>query len=107
MEEGQKMGKLFQKFVAVLMEDWACGGLGRIGAVLSSGSIGSRTAVQNLTRSWMTGLCLALGVGSLRSAGLSSPEAKVIQEVLHQSHNLSASALTELRRRCAVCSLLP
>jgi hypothetical protein len=100
MEEGQKMGKMYQKFVTVLLEDWVCGGLGRVNGLMSSSSIGSRTAVQNPTRSWMTSLALASGVGSLDLVNQLSERAGIVQRALHQSQNLSASAITELRRRC-------
>lgn len=99
MNEGQKMGKLYQKFVTVLLEDWLCGGLGRINGLLSSPSIGSRTAVQNPTRSWMTSLALASGIGDLNVVHELSEHAKIVQDMLHHSRSLSASALTELRRR--------
>lgn len=104
MTEGQKMGKLFQKFVTVLLEDWVCGGLGRVNCLQSSGSIASRTAVQNLTRSWMTSLALASGVGSLNMMQHLSERASMVQTALHQSRTLSASALTELRRRRRLCA---
>ena len=99
MDEGQKMGKLFQKFVTALLEDWVCGGLGRVNGLLSSSSIGSRTAVQNQTRSWITSLALASGIGSLDLVNQLSDRAEVVRKAIHQSRNLSASALTELRRR--------
>jgi len=98
-DEGQKLGKLYQKFVSVLLEDWISGGRGRVTGLLSSSSISSRTAVQNLTRSWMTSLALASGVGNLDLATRLSAEADVVRETLQSSRPLSASALTELRRR--------
>jgi hypothetical protein len=98
-DEGQKLGKLYQKFVSVLLEDWISGGRGRVTGLLSSSSISSRTAVQNLTRSWMTSLALASGVGNLDLVTRLSAEADVVRETLQSSRPLSASALTELRRR--------
>lgn len=97
--EGQKLGKLYQKFVSVFLEDWISGGRGRVTGLLSSSSISSRTAVQNLTRAWMTSLALASGVGTLDLVNHLSEEAAFVREVLQSSRPLSASALTELRRR--------
>lgn len=97
--EGQKLGKLYQKFVSVFLEDWISGGRGRVTGLLSSSSIASRTAVQNLTRAWMTSLALASGVGTLDLVNHLSEEAAFVREVLQSSRPLSASALTEMRRR--------
>ena len=97
--EGQKLGKLYQKFVSVLLEDWISGGRGRVTGLLSSSSISSRTAVQNLTRAWMTSLALASGVGNVSLVSHLSQEASLVREVLQSSRPLSASALTELRRK--------
>jgi len=97
--EGQKLGKLYQKFVSVLLEDWISGGRGRVTGLLSSSSISSRTAVQNLTRAWMTSLALGSGVGNLALLHELPEEAAVVRETLQSSRPLSASALTELRRR--------
>ena len=97
--EGQKLGKLYQKFVSVFLEDWISGGRGRVTGLLSSSSISSRTAVQNLMRSWMTSLALASGVGNLDLGQSLSAEASLVRESLQSSRPLSASALSELRRR--------
>ncbi len=99
MQCGQKLGKLYQKFVSILLEDWVAGGLGRVTGLLSSSSIASRTAVQNVIRSWMTSLALASGVGSLRLQESLMEEANYLLEAMHNSRPLSASALTALRRR--------
>jgi len=98
-DEGQKLGKLYQKFVSMLLEDWISGGRGRVTGLLSSSSISSRTAVQNLTRAWMTSLALASGVGNLDLVTRLSDEASLVRDFLQSSRPLSASALTELRRR--------
>ena len=96
---GQKLGKLYQKFVSVLLKNWVGGGRGRATSLLSSSSIASRTAVQNIYLSWMTSLGLATGVGPLDlHTHLDEPSA-CFRDAHHRSKPLSASSLTELRLR--------
>lgn len=102
---GQKLCTCCQKMVAALMPDRLSGGKGSVNGILTSGSIISRTVVQNLTHASLLGLAFATGQGPLRlKEGLSSEQLQV-RDVMHSYRHLSASSLQELRRRTPRMSL--
>ena len=97
--DGQKVLFPCQKLVKVLLPDRLSGGTGSINGLLSSRSIASRTAVQNLTHAAMVDLALASGHGPLRSRDVSSEAASSFREYLHSSQPMSMSSLLALKSR--------